>query len=317
MRRVLLLSISILPLLLLGTTAQAADAPVAECGFTGIVEGGAGYQGGNVSVNTDRLGLPGNFLGFGETAIGYGCGNWMAQLDGALYHSGVSERISGTQVNVTDKQGHIGGAVMLRDVSVGRFGLAASEILNNTHGDAPGFNFDIGGSLTRGGVFGDYYASDAITLGAGGFYVTGRPIDGFGSSVTESGFEGNIHAKFYATDNISLTLQGDLQRANFTSNVVNPWNGYAGSIEAEYLVPSTALSLFVGGLTVSRTLEGTGSSSSTTFDDTHGYIGLKWAFGAPITSLRARDRAGPYDNTSVFDEKLPNIYYDALSAGLL
>ena len=315
MKRILYLSISILPLFLLGTNAQAADAfvPVAECGITGIVEGGAGYQGGNVMAPAQNLTMSGNFLGFGETGIGYGCGNWLAQLDGAWYHSGFSN--SGRlRLDGQDNQGHVGGALMWRDLSVGRFGLAGSEILNNAHLSG-GTNVDIGGSLTRVGVFGDFYASDAITLGAGGFYVTGNPFSSGGTLIPETGFEGNIHAKFYATDNISLGLQGDVQRANLTSAGVSlPWNGIAGSAEAEYLVPNTALSLFLGGRFANRNFEQSGGGSPVTLNDTQGYIGVKWAFGGPVSSLRARDRAGTYDNTSVFDEKLPGLFYDELNA---
>ena len=324
MKRNLYLSISILPLFLLGTNAQAADAfvPVAECGITGIVEGGAGYQGGNVDFAGTKFDMSGNFLGFGEAAVGYGCVNWLAQLDGAFYYEGFSNSNPRSrtprQTNGQDSQGHIGGAIFWREPSVGRLGLAGSEILNNAHFDGFGSSsVDFGGSLTRLGAFGDFYASDAITLGAGAFYVFGNPINndllGSGSSISESGFEGNIHAKFYATDNISFGLQGDIQRANLTSSgVVIPFNGLAGSAEVEYLVPDTALSLFLGGRVAGRTLEQAGGSL--TLNDTQGYIGAKFAFGGPVASLRARDRAGTYDNTSVFNEKLPGFAYDFINA---
>ena len=310
MKRILYLSISILPLFLLGANAQAADAPAAECGITGIVEGGAGYQGGSITGGgvSPNPTLISNFLGFGETAIGYGCRNWMAQLDGAFYHDGFSYDGRLGPVNAQDNQGHVGGAIFWRDASVGRFGLAASEILNNTHADEVGFgvHLDAGGSLSRIGAFGDFYASDAITLGAGGFYVTGNVV----STTWETGFEGNVHAKFYATDNIGFNLQADIQRANLASGGSDSsWNGIAGSAEAEYLVPDTALSLFLGGRVASRAVDQT-----LTLNDTQGYIGVKWAFGGPISSLRARDRAGIYDNTSVFDEKLPALTYDTINA---
>ena len=324
MKRLLYLSISILPLFLLGTNAQAADValPVAECGITGIVEGGAGYQGGNVDFAGTKRDMSGNFLGFGEAAIGYGCVNWMAQLDGAFYYEGFSNngvgfRRAPSQVNGRDSQGHIGGAIFWRDPAVGRLGLAGSEILNNAHFDGLGpSGVDFGGSLTRLGAFGDFYASDAFTLGAGAFYVFGNPINndflGSGTYLSESGFEGNIHAKFYATDNISFGLQGDIQRANLTSSgVVMPFNGLAGSAEVEYLVPDTALSVFLGGRVASRTLE---AGTNVTLNDTQGYIGVKFAFGGPVGSLRARDRAGTYDNTSVFNEKLPGLGYDFINA---
>jgi hypothetical protein len=319
MKRILFLSISVLPLFGMGMSAQAADAPAAECGIAAIVEGGVGYQGGNVTSSGFNQPLSGSFTEFGETAFGYGCGNWMAQLDGAYYHSGFSNSFTFSrftiQANGQDNQGHIGGALFWRDPSVGRIGLAASEILNNAHLVVGSSTDDFGGSLTRVGAFGDFYASDAITLGGAGFYVTGTPITGLGSSLSETGFEGNVHAIFYATDNISLGLQGDMQLANLTeSGRVSSWNGYAGSVEAEYLVPDTALSLFLGGRIASRSLNQLGGL---TINDQQGYIGVKWAFGGPVSSLRARDRAGTYDNTSVFDEKLPGIYYDLLSAGAL
>ena len=318
MKRILFLSISILPLFLLRTNAQAADVfvPVAECGITGIVEGGAGYQGGSApTLGGTTKDLSGNFLGFGEAALGYGCVNWMAQLDAAFYHGGFSNNPGAGTVTGQDNQGHIGGAIFWRDPAVGRLGLAGSEILNNAHFNFTGVDDDIGGSLSRIGGFGDFYASDAITFGAGAFYVTGTPINNAvisGTSISETGFEGNIHAKFYAADNISFSLQGDIQRANLNSSgSVNSWNGLAGSAEAEYLVPNTALSLFLGGRVASRTF---GNGNNRTFNDTQGYIGVKWAFGGPVSSLRARDRSGTYDNTSVFDEKLPGFFYDFINA---
>lgn len=300
----------------LANSAEAADLVTApECGIAGIVEGGFGYQGGNLTTNSGTdLSMSSNFTEFGETALGYGCGNWMVQLDGALYHSDFSNNIRGGVYNGKDNRGHIGGALFLRDSSLGRVGLAASEVLNNFNFSAGSSSGDIGGSLTRVGGFGDYYASDAITLGAGAFYVGGTPINGSGSGWSESGFEGNIHAKLYATDNISLAVQGDILRANFTSSGSTgaSWNGVAGSVEAEYLFPDTALSMFLGGRVASRTYETSGSSLN--FNDQQGYVGLKLAFGGPVSSLRARDRAGTYDNTSVFDEKLPGLFYEITNA---
>ena len=313
MKRILCLSISILPLLLVGTDAKAADAPVpvAQCGLVGIVDGGAGYQGGNVTVPPTNLTMSGNFLGFGDAAIGYGCANWMAQVDGAFNYDSFSNSGLGG-LNGQDSQGHVGGAIFWRDPSVGRFGLAGSEILNNAHFSGPAVNTDFGGSLSRIGAFGDFYASDAITLGAGAFYVTGTPFNSTGTSLPESGFEGNVHAKFYATPNLSLGLQGDIQQTNLQQgSLTKPWNGLAGSAEAEYLVPNTALSVFLGGRIASRQLV---QATTATFNDTQGYIGVKWAFGGPVSSLSARDRSGTYDNTSVFDEKLPGLFYDDLNA---
>jgi hypothetical protein len=306
MKRILYLSISILPLFLIGTDAKAA-AEVAQCGLVGIVDGAGGYQGGDVNTPPTDPTMSGNFLGFGDTAIGYGCASWMAQVDGAFYYDSFSNNGAGV-LNGQDSQGHVGGAIFWRDPSVGRFGLAGSEILNNGHFSNAGLSADIGGSLSRIGAFGDFYASDAITLGAGAFYVTGSPFNTTGLSFSESGFEGNIHAKFYATPNLSLGLQGDIQQTNLQQgNTTTPWNGIAGSAEAEFLVPNTALSVFLGGRFASRNLVQT---AALTVNDTQGYIGVKWAFGGPVSSLSARDRSGTYDNTSVFDEKLPGLFYD-------
>jgi hypothetical protein len=77
-----------------------------------------------------------------------------------------------------------------------------------------------------------------------------------------------VHAIFYATDNISLALQGDMQLANQTaSGHIASWNGYAGSVEAEYLVPDTALSLLLGGRFASRNLNQEGSDGGITIND--------------------------------------------------
>lgn len=302
-------------LLLSGTANSIFAADVVatpECSVAGIVEGGAGYQGGNLSGPAPALvnaPMTGNFLGFGEAAITYGCGNWMAQVDGAVYHGGFTNNNPFLgQFSSQYNKGHVGGAMAWRDPSFGRFGLAVSEVLNHIHFDQTGQpSRDIGGTMTRVGAFSDFYASDAITLGAGAFYITGTPTD---PTTTETGFEGNIHAKFYATDNISFALQGDILRSNLESGgFVDTFNGIAGSAEAEYLVPASALSVLVGGRVARRDLD-ENTANSYTVNDTQGFLGVKWAFGGPVSSLRARDRAGTYDNTSVFDEKLPGFSYD-------
>ncbi|MDE2385419.1 MAG: hypothetical protein KGO53_12455 [Alphaproteobacteria bacterium] len=298
------------------TSAKAADvASTPECGVAGVVDGGVGYEGGNVSGPINKS-LHGMFMGYGETAMGYGCANWMAQIDGAFYHDGFSGTVNTQNYDISGNKGHLGGALFWRDASEGRLGLAASEIFNNTHisvTSSPGE--DIGGSLTRVGAFGDYYASDAVTVGAGGFYVAGIPFSAGSSGLSQSGFEGNLHAIFYVQDNISLGLQGDLQLANITSSgTAHAWNGYGISADAEYLIPDTAVSLFVGGRYASRTLDDV--SANVTFNDAQGFVGVKWAFGGPVSSLRARDRSGTYDNTSVFNEKLPSLFTDDINAEL-
>lgn len=314
MKRFLGLVVSLVPLFLFETNARSADltVPAAECGITGFVEGGGGYQGGKFDPTGVNRMTSGNFLGLGETAVGYGCRNWMAQVDGAFYYDSFSNNGALGAVTGKASQGHIGGAVFWRDPAVGRLGLAGSEIFNNAHFVIAAVNGDIGGSLTRVGAFGDLYAGEMITLGGGAFYVTGNPVNGLGTMFSETGFQGNLHAKLYATPNLSIGLQGDLQTANYTSQgQIVSWNGVAGSGEAEYLLPDTALSLFVGGRVASRNLGGVGGN---VINEAQGFIGVKWAFGGPVSSLQARDRSGTYDNTSVFDEKLPGYFYDAVNA---
>jgi hypothetical protein len=307
MKKILFLTTSTLAFVGLGFVAQAAPAPApSACGISGIVSGTGGYQGGSYSAsNAKSVNLQSSIFGGGETALGYGCSNWMVQLDGAYYTDSLSAFFAGKNYYYQENKGHLGGAAFLRDDAMGRVGVAASDILFSMNENVA---FPVpAGSLTRIGAFGDYYASNSLTFGAGAFYVGGMPDNSFGAS--QSGFEGNIHAKFYATDNISLGLQGDLQLANLTGpgmvgTFIDPWNGYAVTAEAEYLVPNTPVSVLLGGRFASRSITDTGNTQ--TYNDTQGWLGVKWAFGDNVTSLRARDRSGTYDNTSVFNEKLPS-----------
>jgi hypothetical protein len=300
-----------------GTPAFAAD-PVAEanCTVSGLVQGGGGLDGQNLNGPLN-LSLATWKIGFAEGALAYECGSWGAQLDGAFYGHWANSTYRGTNYDMSNPEGHIGGAAYWRNADVGQFGLAASRVFQSNAirlgGVAP--IPDTSSGLWRIGGFGEYFAGDMFTLGAGAHYISGQqiyPLGGF--QFEHQGIEAEIYAKAYASDNLALSVRGDVLASKFTFSgaPVTNWNGFAIGAEAEYLVPDTALSLFASARYAKRTWD---FGSGYNFDDAQGLLGVKFAFGGSApSSLRNRDRHGAYDNTSVFDEKLPNYSSSLLSA---
>ncbi|WP_162914323.1 hypothetical protein, partial [Taklimakanibacter lacteus] len=105
----------------------------------------------------------------------------------------------------------------------------------------------------------------------------------------------------------SLLLRGDLLLAEFEFGGADAdWDGFAITGEGEYLVWDQGLSLFAGARYAEREFDPDGSSTSLDIDDFQVYGGVKFYFGQDGTLLE-RQRTGPIDNTSVFDEKLPRL----------
>lgn len=284
---------------------HALAAPATDCTVSGMIQGGGGLAGETVSGLEAFLGSAAHSWSsvFGEAVADLTCGNWVFQLDGADYYHAANMIGDGTRVHTNE--GHIGGAVFWRDTQVGALGVASSVILsaNDSKEGAAYAEAIFGGSLWRVGGFGEYFAGDNLTFGIGANYINGSwSAQSYASHV---GVEADAYAKFYATDNLSLTLRGDILASTVTFNTGSlSWNGFAISSQAEYLVPGSALSLYGGGRFADRTSV---SNNAAQYQDVQGFVGLKLALGGAFyNTLRDRDRNGAYDNTSVFDEKLPN-----------
>ena len=97
-------------------------------------------------------------------------------------------------------------------------------------------------------------------------------------------------------------MRGKMSSPAFTAKN----SDFAVSAEVEYLIPQSAVSLFAGARYASQNIKTT--VNSVVLTDTQEFIGLRYSFGAGApSSLQARDRSGAYDNTSVFQEKIPDI----------
>ena len=304
-RSIIAASVSILALGTAASQVQAADVlDPAACAVAALIQGG-GMLGSNAvkfPSGSAQDSIPFT-SGFGEAAGAYFCGDWGVQIDGAAYGSwGNDPRKS---VSLTSGQGHVGGDLIWRDPSQAAFGLSASRIFQSYSAPYPGGqNNPVSDSsgMWRLGAFGEVYANDMLTLGGGAYYLNGQTI-WFGV-YNQHGFEGDLFAKIYASDNLALTLRGDLMRLDIARSTPGRFSGAAVSADAEFLVPDSALSVFVGGRYASRTYDEDGGFNFAV-TDLQGFAGVKFALGGPApSSLRDRDRHGTVDNTSVFQEKL-------------
>ena len=314
---------------LLPSVSRAAGVSqvVPMCGVVGNATALAGYEGTNaVDGKGPTFSGPSSFFGGADAALGYGCANWMVQIDGAWNGTpayGVTN-LGGSTGTASDGRGHIGGVAFLRDASLGRIGIAGSEIFDGTGNSSGGAGL-YAGSLTRLGGFGEYYVNDKFTLGAGAFYDSGVPyyVTYPNQPLSFSGFDGYLSAKFYPNNRLSLSLRGDMQSASSSwpsggagATVPDQYSGFAATAEVEYLFEGNNLSV-LGGARYAGRLDATNwGPQGRTFYDEQAYVGVKFAFGgSDPTSLQARDRNGTYDNTSVMFEKLPNLNYDEKISG--
>lgn len=292
---------------------NASDvADPAECTVMGIVQGG-----GDMSFSNNSGLYPASnwSTGYGEAALDYSCGNWTGQAD-AAYYSNWASKGSPTSY-MSDAEGHIGGAVFWRDSDLAEIGFSLSRTFQSDHAERSGAPLvpSSSGGLWRVGTFAEYYGGDTFTLGAGANYIDGD-IANYNFAMHQKGFEGDVYAKIYASDNIGFTVRGDFLSSNLESTgiFVTELNGYAVSSEVEYLVADTALSVFANVRYAMRT---TNFGSNEKYEDTQASFGLRYEFGESVpSSLRARDRHGSFDNTSVFDEKLPSLNSEYLNYSL-
>jgi hypothetical protein len=309
-----------------GSSVQAADV-VAEpgCTLSGSVMAGYMFNWQDFNGDFDAVEgqLPPEFENkdgdidwqtpFGEGAGLVTCGGFNIQADVSYYAH--SADLDGEDVDLDQTNTHIGGAVFFRDPASWAGGVSASWISQDV------LSKDI--DVFRVGLFGEFYLDDAITLGASVHYYN---ADGYVEDFKdEDGFELAAWGRFYPTPDFSLLLRGDLLLANTDFNFGpfgsdNDLTGWAITGEAEYLVWDQGLSLFAGARYAERdgeadNLPGPGLVDlDYNIDDFQVFAGIKFYFGQDGT-LVERQRTGTIDNTSVWNEKLPNLF-TSTEAGL-
>ena len=193
----------------------------------------------------------------------------------------------------TDDRWHAGGILFWREQDRGVLGVDASYlgqkyVISNSNSDR-----------FRVGARGEYFGGDNFTLGAGVGYVSGNL---FGKAT--NGFDSNVWAKLYPTDNLALLARFDYGSQNWAPNTLTE---LAATGEAEYLIPNHPVSLFIGGRYGSVTVAGAGTPS--TIDTEEGFVGFKVYLGSNGQggSLASQQRNNTLDNTSVLFEKLPEL----------
>jgi len=282
--------------------AQAADLEDPGCSLSGSVMAGIMFDWQELDFNgEDQVDVDWT-TPFGEGAALATCGGLNIQADIAYYgHSGDYEFDFGNQNNVDRGASHIGGALFYRDPLSWAAGVQASWISQNISG------IDI--DVFRIGLFGELYLGESFTLGGNAAYHNSDSSSNF--DIEQSGFELAAYGRFYATPDVSLMLSGDVLFADTESfGDDGDLNGYAISGEAEYLVWDQGLSLFAGARYAERNHD-LDFDNDFHFDsqETQVFGGIKFYFGRDGT-LVERQRTAPVDNTSVFEEKLPNTLFD-------
>ena len=234
---------------------------------------------------------------FGEGAGLVTCGGFNIQADIA-YSAHSADVDFGPDIEVDQTNSHIGGALFFRDPSSWAGGVGASWISQ----DIDGKDIDV----FRVGLFGEFYFDDIFTLGASAHYYN----KDWAGGKDEDGFELAAWGRFYATPDFSLLLRGDLLLGDINFDFDEDdgsLDGFAITGEAEYLVWDQGLSIFGGARYAERDYDGflyCCSSADREVDDFQVFAGIKFYFGHDGTLIE-RQRTGTVDNTSVFNEKLP------------
>jgi hypothetical protein len=280
------------------SSARAADVVEPGCTLSGSVMAGIMYDWQNVDPDNSNEDFDIDWTTpFGEGAGLVTCGGFNIQADVSYYaHSGDPDDFSG-DVDFDQTNTHIGGGLFYRDPSSWAGGVQASWISQSIDSK------DI--DVFRVGLFGEFYLDDVFTLGASAHYFnTDWP-----ENKDEDGVELAAWGRFYVTPDFSLMARGDLMFASidnfdgFTGEDAD-FDGWAITGEGEYLVWDQGLSLFAGARYAERTLDQDEFFSDVDTDDFQVYGGIKFYFGQGGTLIE-RQRTGTVDNTSVFNEKLP------------
>ena len=279
-------------------------------------------QGGGMVTHTDQATksptyfykskAPKTLTAFGEAAFDLQCQAFTFQADAAAYGFWNHGEFNTRAYELAIWQGHIGGSIFKRDADMGMIGLSASNVMH--HGDleykspftSVGLSQKDGAAYIRVGGFGEFFANEKITLGAGISYIEGDWLKfaPFEPNRHEKGVEAFATLKFYGSDNLALALRGDVIDSKIKGLNDMKLTGYSISAEAEYMFDDSNLSVFAGARYADRRFK----ELVTTYrvEDMQAFAGIRFNFGGPDhESLRHRDRTGAYDNTSVFLEKLP------------
>jgi hypothetical protein len=329
-------SAAALALLIAGGATSVKAADVVEepgCTLSGSVMVGYMYDWQKTDIDTDEeiedKDLDGDVdweTPFGEGAGLVTCGGFNVQADFAYYAHSTDVDLSDLQPGIGDKDedqtnSHLGAALFYRDPSAWALGLEGSWISQ----DVLGKDVDI----FRVGVFGEFYFDDIFTLGASAHYydTDDSNLEVLGGK-DEDGVELALWGRFYATPDLSLMVRGDVLWADTewdattggpSQNIEGDLDGWAITGEAEYLVWDQGLSIFGGARYAERTLEISADEVDTSIDfdadDFQVYAGIKFYFGMDGTLIE-RQRTGTVDNTSVWNEKLPNMTASTI-AGLI
>ncbi|WP_162914208.1 hypothetical protein [Taklimakanibacter lacteus] len=292
------------------TAVQAAD-PVVDpgCMLSGSVTAGFMYNWQDAEASDSEDSIDGKDVDwdtpFGEGAGLVTCGGFNVQADVAYYaHSGDLEDISGKDVDLDSTNTHIGGALFWRDPSFAALGVQGSWISQDI------LSKDV--DTFRVGLFGEFYLDDMFTLGGSAAYFNSDSVDTLAGKDTD-GFELAAWGRFYATPDFALTLRGDLMLGDFDiDNESGDLNGWAITGDAEYLVWDQGLAIFGGARYAEREADFDDDDLEIEIDDFQVFAGLKFYFGHDGTLLE-RQRTGTVDNTSVFQEKLPQFFNSALA----
>ena len=292
-----------------------AQAAPSECSVSGILTAGGMLEGGHLYSDSSSTTADSHWGAlFGDGAALVTCDAWNFQADAAFYNHSASAR--GKSFNAPE--GHFGGDVFWRDPSAGDFGFQASYVSETSIFNAFDGNYDI----ARGGLFGNYYLNDSVSLGANAhfFTTTHNVFRSKGGGKGYSGFDVSADAKYYVTPNFKFTLTGDLLQSQYrspsSSSKLN-LGGAAVTLQADYQFNDWGLTGFVGGRLSHRIFwSDSGSGGSFNLDDRQVFVGLTLPIGGKPGSMVMHDRTGPVNNTSTFLEKLPSPFDDLIMAGL-
>ena len=292
----------------------SAQAAPSECSASGVLTAGGMLEGGHFYSDSGSGSADSAWGGlFGEGAGLITCDAWNFQGDAAYYDHSAAARGK----NFNSPEGHFGGDVFWRDPSKGDYGIQASYVSETSILNIEDGNYDI----ARGGVFGNFYLNDNVSLGASAhlFTTLHNTFRVKSGGKGYSGFEVSADAKYYVTPNLKFTLTGDVIESQYTvptsSNTLE-LGGAAVALQADYQFNDTGLTGFVGGRFAHRVLWSNSGGGDLDIDDHQVFVGLTLPIGAKPGSMVMHDRTGPVDNTSTFLEKVPAPFDDYIMAAL-
>jgi hypothetical protein len=220
-----------------------------------------------LSVSAPAFAQPTGYFGIGDTQANVKVAGVEDDTNEVIVSGALAFPVNETvfaagNVNFTDVDGNTSGG---GDVHVGgKFGngLAAGFVGLDRAGSS---------SVWSGGVEGQYYATDAVTLAGTLGYIDANDADA-------SAWVANAEGRYFVTDNFRLNANVGYLDADTSAG---DGNGWLAGLGGEYQFGGTPLSLF-GGYTYGKS------------DDADLEANL-WTFGFRVNfngSLKDRDRSG-------------------------